>query len=90
MAKIIKFEKRQKKSEKKSNCDHKNITVYEHYRTVRCSFCGELIDPFDALLDMIAAYTPDNGEESEEDSLDKEIKKRKDASLKKETDQRLT
>lgn len=47
-----------KEKEKKSACEHKNVTVYAEYRTVKCSFCGVSLDPFDVLLDMVRGYIP--------------------------------
>ena len=63
MADIIKLDKSRrriaaKKEKKNFTCDHKNVTVYAEYRTVRCSFCGVSLDPFDVLLDMVRGYIP--------------------------------
>jgi len=60
-----------------SICDHKNVIVYTAYRNVRCSICGELLDPFDVLADMVKGYIP--GEDRDKENGKKfmaEVKKR--------------
>ena len=66
MGKIIKLDTSRKKIEKDnfqktSPCDHKQVIAYTYYRTVRCSVCGQELDPFDVLVDMLKAYVGPEG-----------------------------
>ena len=90
MAKIIKLDPTRKNpakvsTERSSGCDHKNVIAYTVFRTVRCTTCGILLDPFDVLVDMLKSYVPDNANDLDVKRLDKEIKTRK--SKKTEKDQ---
>ena len=69
MADIIRMDKSRRRIEERRRiekrgrredyaCEHKNVTVYAEYRSVRCSFCGASLDPFDVLLDMVRGYIP--------------------------------
>ncbi len=88
MAEIIKFDSSRKKSKEKSgktgDCLHKNVTVYENYRTVRCSFCGTLLDPFDVLLSMVQGYIPADPFHREETLMTRELLKREEKARKRE------
>ena len=80
MATIIQLDPSRKKPEQKDlgekeGCDHKHVTAYTVFRTVRCSTCGTLLDPFDVLVDMIKGYVPPD-DDREEKRLAKEVKKR--------------
>lgn len=57
-------------------CDHKHVIAYTVFRTVRCTTCGALLDPFGVLVDMLKGYVPPNAEDREEKRMDKEVKKR--------------
>ena len=82
MAKIIKFDTAKKKTAPPIKladtgiCGHKNVRVSEIKRTVRCVYCGELLDPFDVLVDMVKGYIPEESGSSEEIRLLKEVEKR--------------
>jgi hypothetical protein len=81
VAKIIRLDTSRKKPKEKAarapaGCEHKNVVVYERYRTVRCALCRALLDPFDVLLDMVKGYIPPERENKEEARLDKEEAKR--------------
>ncbi len=81
MAKIIKLDISKKKAEPSAQipggCEHKNVRVSEAYRTVRCVYCGALLDPFDVLVDMVKGYIPPERNNHEEARLLKEVAKRK-------------
>ena len=84
MAKIIRLDTSRKKPSEKANqtpagCEHKNVVVYERYRTVRCALCRSLLDPFDVLLDMVKGYIPPERENREEARLAREEAKRGEA-----------
>ena len=83
MAKIIRLDTSRKKPREEAarapaGCDHRNVVVYERYRTVRCAFCRSLLDPFDVLLDMVKGYIPPERENSEEARLAREETKRRE------------
>ena len=81
MAEIIKFDTSRKKSTEKTGktgaCLHKNVTVFTTPRTVRCAFCGALLDPFDVLLSMVQGDIPTGNGNNEERKLKRELQKRK-------------
>ena len=82
MGKVIKLDTSRKKIKKGdlqkiSPCDHKQVIAYTHYRRVRCSICGQELDAFDVLVDMLKAYIGPEGTDSEEKKLLREVKKRK-------------
>lgn len=90
MAKIIKLDPTRKKLKKvertgAENCNHKHVIAYTVFRTVCCTTCGELLDPFDVLVDMLKGYVPRNAEDHEEKRLDKEINKRSKKEKEEET-----
>ena len=80
VAKILTFDtsrtrKYPGRTSQKPVCEHKQVTASTVYRTVRCTFCGVELDPFDVLLDMLKACVPaDKG--LEEQRLRREMKKR--------------
>ena len=80
MAKIIKLDTSKKKAappmHDAGSCEHKNVRVSEVYRTVRCVYCGALLDPFDVLVDMVKGYIPAESGGKEEIRLLKEVAKR--------------
>jgi hypothetical protein len=82
VAKIIKLDPTRKKPEKAdtsssaTGCDHKRVIAYTVFRTVRCTACGALLDPFDVLVDMLKGYVPPDSENQEERRLNREVKKR--------------
>ena len=81
MAKIIKLDRSRKARHPKitnntDDCPHKTATLYTFSRTVRCSICGELLDPFDVLLDMMKGYIPPAGRDNESERFLKEVTKR--------------
>ncbi len=80
MAEIIKLDTSRKPAApaKKSqpSCAHKSVTVYAAYRTVRCSYCGALLDPFVVLLDMVKGYLRPPPGKNEEKRFLKEVKRR--------------
>jgi hypothetical protein len=82
MAKIIKLEPFQKLPAQHSvpqiPCEHKNVIAYRVSRTVRCVFCGALLDPFDILVDMIQGYVPAGGGNKEQQRFEKEVWRRKE------------
>ena len=83
MAKIIRLDTSRKKASEKADqtpagCEHKNVVVYERYRTVRCALCRTLLDPFDVLLDMVKGYIPPERENEEEARLARESAKRRE------------
>ena len=83
MAKIIRLDTSRKKPREQADrtaagCEHKNVVVYERYRTVRCAFCRSLLDPFDVLLDMVKGYIPPERENKEEARLAREEAKRRE------------
>ena len=82
MAKIIKLDPTRKKPkrvspERSTGCDHKQVIAYTVFRTVRCSTCGILLDPFDVLVDMLKGYVPSGAADLEEKRLRKEVERRK-------------
>lgn len=86
MAKIIKLDPTGKKPDrikqgKEKGCDHKNVIAYTVFRTVRCTACGTLLDPFDVLVDMLKGYVPPDANNLEEKRLRQEISKRDKAKL---------
>ncbi len=88
MAKIIKLDPTRKKPERVSlersrGCDHKQVIAYTVFRTVRCSTCGTLLDPFDVLVDMLKGYVPPDKNDLEEKQLNKEVERRNREKLKK-------
>lgn len=85
MGKIIKLDLSKKRAGKTDDnkgdlatCEHKYVVVYEKYRSVRCSLCRALLDPFDVLVDMVKKHVPPGAEYLEEDRIEKEEAKRKD------------
>ena len=86
MAKIIKLDTSRKKTvppiKLAGICGHKNVRVSEVKRTVRCVYCGELLDPFEVLVDMVKGYIPGDTGNSEEIRLLREVEKRHDESQK--------
>ena len=83
VAKIIRLDTSRKKPKDKTartptDCEHKNIVVYERHRTVRCQFCRNLLDPFDVLVDMVKGYIPPGRENKEDARLAREEAKRRD------------
>ena len=81
MAKIIKLNPTRKKPEKVDSihvkgCDHKHVIAYTVFRTVRCTSCGTLLDPFDVLVDMLKGYVPPDPGNKEEKRLEEEVQKR--------------
>lgn len=58
-------------------CDHKHVIAYTVFRTVRCSTCGTLLDPFDVLVDMLKGYVPSGPNDLEEKRLYEEVERRK-------------
>ena len=89
MAKIIKLDPTRKKPkrvspERSPGCDHKQVIAYTVFRTVRCSICGILLDPFDVLVDMLKGYIPSSADDLEEKRLRKEVKKRSREKLNKD------
>jgi len=40
-------------------CMHKRVLVLPNDRHVRCAICGELLDPFDVLMNMVQGHKPD-------------------------------
>ena len=88
MAKIIKLDPTRKKPkrvspERSPGCDHKQVIAYTVFRTVRCSTCGTLLDPFDVLVDMLKGYVPPDKNDLEEKQLNKEVERRNREKLKK-------
>ncbi|OGQ95783.1 MAG: hypothetical protein A2521_01060 [Deltaproteobacteria bacterium RIFOXYD12_FULL_57_12] len=82
MAKIIRLDAARRASLRetgKPGCQHKSATVYTAYRTVNCSFCGCLLDPYDVLVDMVKGYIPAGREDEEERRFTVEVVKRQDA-----------
>ena len=83
MAKIIRLDTSRKKPREKearpsAGCEHKNVVIYERYRTVRCALCRSLLDPFDVLLDMVKGYIPPERENRGEARLAREEAKRRE------------
>jgi hypothetical protein len=79
VATILTFDASRKKTRAGASqqpaCEHKQVTASTVSRSVRCTFCGIELDPFDVLLDMLKAYVPaDTGRE--ELRLQKEVEKR--------------
>lgn len=79
--KIIKLDPTRKKPEsvspgKSRVCDHKHVIAYTVFRTVRCSTCGTLLDPFDVLVDMLKGCVPSDTNRLGGRRLDEEMKKR--------------
>lgn len=56
-------------------CPHKHVTVYTAQRTVHCSACNALLDPFDTLVDMMQTMPPDDSSDDLRRFL-KEVAKR--------------
>jgi hypothetical protein len=88
LAKIIKLDPTRKKPKRVSlvrstGCDHKQVIAYTVFRTVRCSTCGTLLDPFDVLVDMFKGYVPPDRNDLEEKQLNKEVERRNREKLKK-------
>ena len=82
MAKIIRLDTSRKRPKEKEaggrdGCEHKNVVVYQMFRTVRCAYCGTLLDPFDVLLDMVKGYVPAEKDDREESRFVHEDAKRK-------------
>jgi len=88
LAKIIKLDPTRKKPkrvspERSTGCNHKQVIAYTVFRTVRCSTCGTLLDPFDVLVDMLKGYVPPDKNDLEEKQLNKEVERRNREKLKK-------
>jgi hypothetical protein len=62
MAKIIPMERSNSISRAKG-CTHKHVIASTRSRTVRCFVCGEPLDTFDVLVDMISKTIPDGSRE---------------------------
>lgn len=81
MAKIISLATSRRKVKRNDEapipCDHKSVTAYRQYRDVRCSCCGEQLDPFDVLVDMIQSAIPPGEDSLEENRFCREVLKRK-------------
>lgn len=79
MTKIIKLDHARKAGKLRNNrqqdCSHKNVTVHISTRTVRCAICGQLLDPFEVLLDMMKGYVPPEDDDEKTKFL-REMKKR--------------
>jgi hypothetical protein len=52
------------------------VTAYTVYRTVRCSICGALLDPFDVLVEMLKSHVSPNGGTDEERRFQEEASRR--------------
>ena len=88
MAKIIKLDASRKKPQRiaqpeSKGCEHKHVIAYTVFRTVHCSSCGAMLDPFDVLVDMLKGYVPPDGHNQEEKRLEKELKRRRKEKIKK-------
>lgn len=66
MAKIASMDEARRKRDarlrncKAKTCEHKEVVVYAHERSVRCAVCGARLDPFDVLVDLVQRYGPDH------------------------------
>ena len=80
MAKIIRLDKARLSADRTgsetSQCTHKSVTVYTAQRTVHCSNCNALLDPFDTLVDMVQSLPPE-GDNDDLNRFLREVKKRK-------------
>ncbi len=85
MTKIINLSDAQQERQRRqgrpdAGCEHKHVTVYRLQRTVCCSLCGELLDPFEVLVEMVQGYVPalPEAKESEAERLVRETDRRQD------------
>jgi len=61
MAKIIKFDpsrRQHKQDESATSCDHKDVVAFSASRTVECAICGDQLDPFDVMIELLKGYLP--------------------------------
>jgi len=85
MSKIIKLDASRRKPRPPeenavSGCEHRLVTAYTAFRTVRCSICGTLLDPFDVLVDLLKGHVPPTDPSREEKRLLAEVARRKKTS----------
>ena len=65
----------------RQRCPHKEVIAYTLHRTVHCAACGERLDPFDVLVDLIKSHVPTDPDR-EEKLLLREVKRRRGTSKK--------
>ena len=81
MAKIITLDTSHRKrttakAAAKGSCPHKEVIAYTAHRTVRCAACGEVLDPFAVLVDLIKGALPPDANR-EEQRLLREVTRRR-------------